>query len=229
MGTIERKLLIFGAWCGVAFTASVMVGLGLIAGFIPPVSPSAPGAEVTETIRSNSYAIRIGMIFMMFAAAPAIFFAGALAHLISKIEGQSRILTYTILIAGLGNALLVFYPALWWLIAAYRPERGVELTYMLSDAAWLQFVGGLFIAWPMMIVLAIAAFVEDGEKRYLSRWFGYLCAWGAVILLPTEFLFFVKSGPFAWDGLLAFYIPLSVFFIWWASMIYYIRKAGKEA
>lgn len=227
MTTLERNLLIIGAWCGIAFALIVMLGLGLVAGFLPPVSPSADADSVTKLIQSDFYRIRIGMILMMFSAAPAMIFAGAIATLISKIEGSSRVLTYTILIAGFGNALLVFYPALWWLIATYRPERGADFIYLLSDAAWLQFVGGLFIAWPMFFSLAVAAFIEKGEKRYLSRWYGYFCVWASIMLLPAQLIFFVKGGPFAWDGLLAFYIPLSVFFVWWGGMIYYVRRAGK--
>lgn len=225
---LEGKFLVFGAWCGVAFSVFVMAGLGLVAGFLPPHAPNADAAAIAEIYQSDFYRIRVGTVLMMFSAAPAMVFAGAMATLVSKIEGKSRVLTYTMLISGMGNALLVFYPALWWLAATFRPDRTIELTFLLNDIAWLQFVGGLFIAWPMNVVLAIAAFVETGEKRYLSRWYGYLCAWVCIILLPAQLIFFVKDGPFAWNGFLAFYFPLTVFFVWLICLVYYIRRAGKR-
>ena len=228
MKSLEQNLMNFGAWCGIAVIILMLGGLAVIAGFFPPHPPSAGAEEIAEIYRSNFYRIRIGLIIMMFSSAAMIGFTSATSVLISKIEGKHGFLSNAYLISGYGLALLIFYPAIWWLIGAYRPDRDIELIYLMNDAGWLQFVGGLFIGWPMFIILAAAAFVDNEDNPYLPRWYGYLNAWATIAFLPGQIIFFVYSGPFAWDGLLGFYIPLTAFLIWGLPTSYYLRQASKR-
>jgi hypothetical protein len=48
----------------------------------------------------------------------------------------------------------------------------------------------------------------------LPRWVGYMNIWCAMIFVPAGAIVFTKTGPLAYDGLLALYIPLGVFFLW---------------
>lgn len=43
--------------------------------------------------------------------------------------------------------------------------------------------------------------------------------------LPGGLVTFFKSGPFAWNGILAFWLPLTVFGIWYGVMFMLLRKA----
>lgn len=228
MESLERKLLIFGAWCGAATVILMFSGLAIIAGYFPPHPPSDGAEKIADFYRSNFYSIRIGLIIMMLSSATMIGFASATSVVISKVEKKHGFLSNAYLISGFGLALLIFYPAIWWLTGAYRPDRDIELIYLLNDAGWLQFVGGLFIGWPMFGLLAAAAFVESGPEPYFSRWYGYLNAWVAVAFLPGQIIFFVYSGPFAWNGLISFYVAVSAFAIWAGPTVYYIWKAGKR-
>ncbi len=66
--------------------------------------------------------------------------------------------------------MLTFYPPLWWLTAAFRPEvRSPELTWLLNDIAWLQFIDGAAIIWTMYIAVAVAAFIDDAEQPTFPR------------------------------------------------------------
>jgi hypothetical protein len=44
------------------------------------------------------------------------------------------------------------------------------------------------------------------------------------LFLPDQLLFFFKTGPFAWNGLFAFWVPLSVFGGWFFMVSYLIRR-----
>src|SRR5438067_1221979 len=79
-----------------------------------------------------------------------------------------------LIMGAVGMAALTFFPPMWWLIALYRLDRNPEMTHMLSDAGWLQWVGGLTIYYPTVVTLAIASFLDKSEPRIFPRWFGYV-------------------------------------------------------
>ena len=53
----------------------------------------------------------------------------------------------------------------------------------------------------------------------------YLNFWLAVLMLPSLMLTFFKIGPFAWNGLLAFYVPSGGFFVWIFVMFIAVLRA----
>ena len=114
---------------------------------------------------------------------------------------------------------------MWWLIASFRPDRPEALTLMLSDAGWLQWVGGLTLYYPTIITIAVAAFIDKSPQPVFPRWFGYANLWVVLLLLPGQMIFFFKTGPFAWNGLIAFYLAFIVFAAWFPLAFYILRKA----
>ena len=223
---LARKVNLFGAWCGVYYVVLVMVGWWVVGGFYPVHKPSAGAEEIAAFFRNDVLRIRIGMVLVMWGAAVYLPFAAALADMVSRVEGRAGPLTKITLLAGFGNAMLTFYPPLWWLLNAFRPEeRSAELLYLINDAAWLQFIGGLSVAMPVYICVALAAFNDRSEHPVFPRWAGYLSIWVFVLLIPDQLLFFFKTGPFAWNGLLAFWVPLTLFCGWFLVMFYLMRRA----
>jgi hypothetical protein len=55
-----------------------------------------------------------------------------------------------------------------------------------------------------------------------------LSLWDALLLVPDGLMAFFKVGPFAWDGIMAFYIPLTVFFVWLVGMTVVMFRLGSE-
>jgi hypothetical protein len=53
------------------------------------------------------------------------------------------------------------------------------------------------------------------------RWVGYVCLGSAISYLPAVVMVFFHSGPFAWTGLIALYIPASMFLGWMCVITYY--------
>jgi hypothetical protein len=201
----------FGLWCGIAYLVTVLLGFGAFAKFIPPTSPSADAGQIAELYHSDYTRIRIGMLVLMLAALVFIPFAATVAHFIARIEGTASVLTYTFLLGAAGNMVLTFYPAIWWLTAAYRPDRGAELVYLINDTAWLQLVGGVTVFLAMPLSVMVASLSDKSAEPFFPRWCGYANGWISLTILPDQLLFFFHRGPFAWDGLFAFWIPIAAF------------------
>ena len=223
---LYRKTNLFGAWCGLLYVIVVFGAWWFVALFFPLHEPSADADVIYEVYQNNLFGIRLGMILIMWAAAIFLPFTAALADYVSKVEGGPGPLTTVTKLAGYGNAMLTFYPPLWWLTAAFRPDvRSAEITYMLNDAAWLQFIGGLSLVMPIYIVFAVAILNDKSSNPVFPRWVAYFSVWTFVLLVPDQLLFFFKDGPFAWDGIFAFWVPLTVFATWFIVMFYFLRQA----
>jgi hypothetical protein len=223
--SILRKVNLAGAWCGVAYIVLLLVGWWGVGGFLPLLSPSESAAQIAAFFRTNTVELRLGMVIVMWGAAAFIPFTSTIADYIAKIEGRSGPLSKTFLLSGYANVMLTFYPPIYWIINSYRSaERPDDMIYMLNDFAYIQFIGGLAIIMPMFVVLAIVALADKSPKPVFPRWSAYASIMTFILFLPDQALFFFKSGPFAWNGLFAFWIPLTVFGGWFFMVAYLIRR-----
>lgn len=223
---LYRKTNLFGAWCGVIYVAVLLLAWWFIAQFFPLHEPSANAEAIYQVYQENLFGIRLGMILIMWCAAIFLPFAATVADYVARVEGGPGPLSTTTKLAGYANAMLTFYPPLWWLTAAFRPDvRSADLLYMLNDAAWLQFIGGLSLVMPIYVTVAVAILSDKSSNPVFPRWMAFFCLWTFVLLIPDQLLFFFKDGPFAWDGIFAFWVPLTVFAGWFIAMFYFLRKA----
>lgn len=205
---------LFCAWAGFGYLGVLLLGWALVAGFLPPHRPAAGVAEIAAIFQGDVTRIRIGMVLTMIGAALCIPFTAILARYIARIEGSPGVLTYSMVLGGMGNTIVTFFPAIFWLVAAYRPERSPDIIYMLNDWAWIQLIGGVTIFWPMPLSLAVAAFCDGSADPVFPRWSGYVSIWLFMLILPDQLLFFFHTGPFAWNGLFGLWLPLTAFGVW---------------
>ncbi|MDB5968370.1 MAG: putative rane protein [Hydrocarboniphaga sp.] len=221
----KSGLLMFGAWSALLYLAAVLGGWGLVAGFLPATPPTHTAEQISALFQSDYVRIRIGMLIVMFAALIFIPFAAAMTHFIAQVERGAGMLTYTFLLGAAGNMALTFYPAIWWLVAAFRPDRSAELIYLMNDLAWLQFLGGVSLYLAMPLAVTAAALLDRRPEAPFPRWCGYANLWLTVMILPDQMLFFFHSGPFAWNGLFGLWIPVVVFSGFFLLNFYVLRQA----
>lgn len=208
------RVQMFGASSGYWYVLVLLLGWAGIAGFLPPHRPSADMTDIVAIFQRDLLRIRVGMIFLMIGAALCIPFTAALAQYVARIEGKPGVLTYSVIGGGICNTILTFYPAIFWLVAAYRPDRSPELVYLLNDWAWLQLIGGATIFWPLALAMAFAALCDSSKNPVFPRWSGWAALWIFFVILPDQLLFFFKRGPFAWNGLFGIWLPLAAFGGW---------------
>lgn len=225
----QPKLQLFGAWSALFYCILFGIGwLGFNGGMFPPHSPSADEATIVAIFQEHTLRIRLCMVSIMFGAMFMLPFAGTLGTQIARIEGGPGVLTVVAVLGAFANAIFTFYPPIWWLVISYRPERLGAITYFMNDAAWLQFVGAISLFVPIVLAQGIAALIDKNEDRIFPRWSGYFCLWVFALELPVTMIFFFHAGPFAWNGLIGFWLPATVFFIYFMMTFYFLYSYIKR-
>jgi hypothetical protein len=214
-GNIRAQLIC--AWCVVPFTLCFFVGL-IAANFLIPVAPSKSAVEIAALYQEHTTAIRIGALLCFAGCVPFILWGGAIIAQARRIENGPAALAYT-QVASLAIAvMIVLVPMIFFFVAAYRPERFPEITQTLNDLGWTMFVISFppFMAWP--IALAIGILGDKSENPVFPRWAAYFNIYVSLVYIPPALLIFFKTGVFAWNGLLSWYVPVADFFIWAVGM-----------
>lgn len=206
----------------------ITVGWWLLAHFVPPPSPALGAEEIAAMFRGNTTGIRTGMILMIMGSALWAPFIAVISAQMSRIEGNPPALAYTQLLCGTLNVAIVLLGAMLWTTAAFRPDRDPQLILLLNDMAWL------IVAMPFgpivvqACAIGIAILGDKSKSPIFPRWLGYLNFWLAFLSVPAGLMTFFKTGPFAWNGLLAFWLPLLIFGIWFNAMIMQVFKAIRQ-
>ena len=60
----------------------------------------------------------------------------------------------------------------------------------------------------------VLTLLDKRQAPIYPRWFGYFRNWCAIGLSPAGLIIFIKDGPLAWNGLLAFWIAASTAVVW---------------
>jgi hypothetical protein len=222
---MNPTLRIFGVWSAAAFFLLWLVGFVFFAQWIPPIPPSADADTVAALFADRSVPIRIGMVLMSLGAVCYLPWSMVLADLIKEREGRSSFLSGTMLAGGVLCSVTFFLPAFLWATAAFRPERNPEITQALVDLGWLFFITPIGPFILQYLILAVVTFSDKRAVPVYPRWSGYLQLWVSVSFLPGIVAMFLKTGPFAWNGLLVWWVPFAAFTAWFFVMIGLTRRA----
>jgi hypothetical protein len=216
------------AWCGPIFVVVFFVGM-ILAGFLPPPSPHDSPHEVTLLYSDHTDLVRFGLFLMMVSAGFTGPFAAVISVQLRRIEGNLPTMTYTQLLGGAIGVLAIVVPMMIFTAAAFRPDRSPELTQALNDLAWLPFIMNFVPAMLQCISIAVAVFSDRRENPVFPRWVGYYNVWTTLLFIPGGLVTFFKHGPFAWNGLFAFWVAAAVFGSWFIVMSVAVRQAVGRA
>jgi hypothetical protein len=210
------------------FVVLFTLGWWVIASYVPPMLPTLTAEEVSSFYQSNTGAIRFGLMLTMISAALTAPWVAVIAVQMKRIEGDFPVLTYAQLVAGAVGIIILLVPPMIWTAAAFRPDRDPELIRLLNDLAWLMFIMTFSPAFIQNLVIGLAIFSDKNETLVFPRWLGYFNIWVAILFIPGGLITFFKTGPFAWNGLLAFWVPLWIFFAWFFVMFAALLKTIKQ-
>jgi hypothetical protein len=199
-----------------------------IAGFLPPPSPAESAEQIAALYRANSISICIGAILFLFSTAPFLLFIGVLSVQIRRIEGDRRTFTYIQLASGTASMVPIILAPLAWCVAAFRPEQSPESIRSFNDLGFITMV----MTTPMVAVEVLAvglAILSDKRARpVFPRWFAHASFLCAIGLLAGMLCVLSRTGPLAWNGMIAGWPPSFLFLSWTIVMTVMLLKAIKQ-
>lgn len=203
------------AYTGIALVISLIISQGFLMRFIPPPSPALAADELAQIFIDRKIPIRIGTLIQCICYSFWGTWAIAIVACIRRMERGIPIISYAA-IANAGGAYVFFLlMPITWAMMAFRPEEmDPAFLQIMNDWVWFIFI----LSWPpfaiFMIFIAVAIFRDHNVPAVYPRWVAFFNLWTAVLISPAALIEFVKTGPFAYDGLISFWFIYIVFFGW---------------
>lgn len=209
---------------------SLTLGVGMfLAHLFPPPSPKDPAIEIATYYADHQGRVQIGLVIAMLGSSLLIPFGAALAWEVQKMAGGARgdraVASTIQVICGGFVFLFVLLPMLVFMVAAFRADRDPAIVEALHDLGWFILVAPVSFAVLQFGFLGAAMLMDRQPEPTFPRWFGYGTLFLAFDFLGGSLVVLTKTGPLAWDGAFAFYVPFGGFFAWMAGAIRYMGRS----
>ena len=158
--------------------------------------------------------IRYSMILFNWFAVGLIPLLALIVLQIRRMAHRTPIFSYSIIACAAGGPTIFLLANLFWLLAAFRPERDPELTLLLNDFAWVTFASQVGFLIAQSVILALAIYLDRQARPVLEVWVGHFNLLIAALLLPASFVGLAMGGVLAWDGLLTFWVRNVAIGLW---------------
>jgi len=203
--------------CGMLNDVFILGGL-LCAHYLPPLPPTYTVEQVHEHYVKHERGVQFCETLFVLTGITYPFFTAGITNQIRRIPGISETLVTAWVIASATVGVLLLIPGLFICQVAYRLDRSPEVTSMLNDIIWLYVVVPfsplLVQGWTMALAIYqdYAADSNPSPTRHLwPRWLGWFSFGLPFVYFPACACHFVYTGPLAWNGILAFWIPVICF------------------
>jgi hypothetical protein len=223
----SQKLALY---CNFVFVALTVIGWLGIAHFWAP-APADLGLEATKQWFTQDYRMQTIIGCTLFYIAAGFLTPGSIqfAIMLSKIEGRYPVWSVTTGVCGIFISLIIFFNCCAWIVCAYRGETSADVIQSWYDWSWFAFLLGWIYLIIEMIATAMVELMDKREVPMIPRWFTWFTLASGVTLVTAAGPAFFKSGPFAYHGLLAFYLPVAVWGIYIAGTTFFMIKSLDRA
>jgi hypothetical protein len=188
----------------------------LFPGFVHPMSPTMSADEVAAFYRDpdNLSRIRASMILFNWFCVGLIPLLTLIVMQIRRMAHRTPVFSYCMLGIMAAGPTLFLVANLFWLLAAFRPERNPELTQMFNDLAWVAFASGVPYLIAQSVILALAIYWDRRSDPVFKRWVAHFNLLVAAALAPAAFTGLALGGPMAWNGALPFWFRNICIAVW---------------
>jgi hypothetical protein len=212
-------------WLAVFFGAVMLVAFVAFPGFFPPMSPRMSADQVAAFYRDHAAGIRFSMITFNFCGVMLMPLFMVIVYQMKRMATPTQVFAYSYLSAVVGGVTVFALADLFWLIAAFRPERDPSLVLLLNDLAWITFTAPVGMIVGQNLCLALGIFFDARAEPIFPRWLGVLSIAVALAIAPSAGAAVVTSGPLAWNGVVSFWLRISAYAVFLVVMFFAVRAA----
>jgi hypothetical protein len=211
--SVSRRAEQIFVWLAPVGLALLLVGFWPLARYLPPPSANDSAVQIAHFYQHDTTAIRVGLLIVFISFMTYEPLVAVITRLMLR-RGRDSTLAWLQLGAGTGSWLFLLIPTMVLSAAAFRPYRSPEVTQALHDVGWFFFFMG-FVPFVVQS-LAITLFVFGDARRadeppVFPRWVGYFGIVFEVLFSLGGLCTFFKTGPFAFQGALTYWVPLGLY------------------
>lgn len=223
MSERSQKVLV---WWGIVFAVIYGAAFALLLHLVPPPSANWSTNQIAHWYMVHHTSIRIGAVIASWTSAFMVPLSIVLGVQMSRQEGGSKIWSITTVVNGGLMSIFLVLPPLFFGVAAYTAHRAAEITATMHQLAMLTLVTTDQYYIFMWVAIAVVCFLPQRVVHTpFPRWYGYFNVWTAFMFEAGAIAFLPRTGPFAWNGLLVWWSPLTLFTLWIAVTAYQLLHA----
>jgi hypothetical protein len=210
----QRAILWWGIGLAVVYTLAFIFLLQQV----PLKNPAWSAEQVADWYVLNQGKIKWGAVIAGWTGAFMMPILTVVAFQMARVEGGWKIWSVLSLVSGALMSLFLMLPPMFWGVAAYTaPRKNPEVTTLMHELASLTMTTTdqfYVFMWVAVTVIALRPATQLVKNNPFPRWWGYLSLWITIMFEAGAIAFIPRSGPFAWNGLLVFWSPLTLFGVW---------------
>lgn len=221
--TANIKTQLLSLWTAPVFGVILLIAFVAFPGFFPPMSPDMTADQVAAFYRDHTAMIRFSMITFNLCGIMLLPMFMVIVVAMKRMATQSHVFAYCYLTAAVSGATVFALADIFYLVAAFRPDRNPELIQLLNDMAWLIFIAPVGALVAMNLFLAAAIYFDNGPNPVFARWVGHYSVATAVAMAPAVGAAVFRTGPLAWDGVVSFWLRNGAFALYVVVMFFVLR------
>lgn len=211
---MNRRGEMLCAWSGPVMIAVLLVAWVFIVEWLPPPSPGDTANQTASMYQDHVLGIRTGMMLMMLGGALCASYGAVIMVQMLRMRGPSPALAYTQFGSAVANVIFFIVPNQIWGATAFRPDRAVEITQFGHDLGWIIFDMVTSTTILQFAAIGMATLWDRSAQPVFARWYGYFCLLCATLVISPSFITYFKTGPFAWNGIIGFFVGVAVYTTW---------------
>jgi hypothetical protein len=224
--TRTQTILIYWAW---TFSTIYFLAYYFLIKLLPLPPATLGAAEVADFYVRNSTQIRVGAAICSWTGGFTIPLAIVIAVQMARQERGFPVWSIVQFAGGVMMSVFTVLPPMFWGVAAFTPSRPAEMTLVLHEFGNLAFIAtDQYFIFQNIGLAVICLSPTTVANSPFPRWLGYLTLWAAFTIEIGVAAFVPKTGPFAWNGLFVYWIPIVMFGVWFMSVSLCLLKGLKR-
>lgn len=204
--TANIQTQLISLWTAPIAGCILLIAFIAFPGFFPPMSPTMSAEQVAQFYRAHTAMVWFSMITFNLISVMLVPFFMVIVVQMKRMATQSHVFAYSYLTAAVSGATLFALADVFFLVAAFRPDRDPALTQLLNDLAWITLIAPVGMLVAQCLLLGLAVYFDHGPRPVFPRWVGHYAVATALAMTPAAAAAVVKTGPLAWDGVISFWL-----------------------